>query len=247
MLIVLDVYKKCHEAIRNGVLIQKEAVSDKEYHFQNWFKDRLVSINEPFDEPGRNTYPDFRIVRQALGFELKGLQSPGRIANYDSNSQVPTGFHNGRDIYYVFGRYEQDPIDKHKYPVLDLIICHGDFLNADHDYVHENKNVKGFGSYGDIMIRDRKMYVCPTPYALTEGTENQITLIVPDTFEINDDYCVKGELIRTECAEIIVSYEFDLVKNEIISHKKPNPNAGKQHKFKACRLKAEPGPEVKMR
>ena len=43
--------------------------------------------------------------------------------------------------------------------MLDLVVCHGDFLNADHDYVHKNKSVKGFGSYGDIMIRDRKMYV----------------------------------------------------------------------------------------
>jgi hypothetical protein len=38
--------------------------------------------------------------------------------------------------------------------VLDLVVCHGDFLNADHEYVHKNKNVKGFGIYGDIMIRD---------------------------------------------------------------------------------------------
>jgi len=38
-----------------------------------------------------------------------------------------------------------------------LVICHGDFLNADHDYVHKNKSVKGFGTYGDILIRDRKM------------------------------------------------------------------------------------------
>jgi|SRR5829696_8936912 len=28
----------------------------------------------------------------------------------------------------------------------------------------------GFGSYGDILVRDRKMYVAPTPFALAEGT-----------------------------------------------------------------------------
>ena len=48
--------------------------------------------------------------------------------------------------------------------MLDLVVCRGDFLNADHTYVHKNKSVKGFGSYGDIMIRDRKMYVAPTPF-----------------------------------------------------------------------------------
>jgi aminoglycoside phosphotransferase len=58
-----------------------------------------------------------------------------------------------------------------QYPIIDLVICHGDFLNADHNYIHENKSVKGFGSYGDIMIRDRKMYVAPT------RASNLITLV----------------------------------------------------------------------
>lgn len=49
-----------------------------------------------------------------------------------------------------------------EYPILDLVICHGDFLNADHAYVHENKSFRGFGTYGDILVRDRKMYVTPT-------------------------------------------------------------------------------------
>jgi hypothetical protein len=40
---------------------------------------------------------------------------------------------------------------------VDLVLCRGDFLNADHNYVHKNKSIRGFGSYGDIMIRDRKM------------------------------------------------------------------------------------------
>jgi hypothetical protein len=94
----------------------------------------------------------------------RGLAYPGREVNYDSNSQVPSGSHNGRTIFYVFGRYPAEP-DGDSFPVLDLVICHGDFLNADHEYAHKNKNVKGFGSYGDIMIRDRKMYVAPSSEA----------------------------------------------------------------------------------
>ncbi len=95
----------------------------------------------------------------------KGLAYPGRTANFDSNSQVPSGFHNGRTVYYVFGRYPKKP-DGKTYPVLDVVLCHGNFLNADHEYVHKNKSTKGFGSYGDILIRDRKMYVVPTPFHL---------------------------------------------------------------------------------
>ena len=65
---------------------------------------------------------------------VKGLAYPGRELNYDCNSQAPSGEHNGRIIYYVFGRYPVEP-DGTRYPVLDLVVCHGDFLNAHHDYV----------------------------------------------------------------------------------------------------------------
>jgi hypothetical protein len=54
------------------------------------------------------------MVNEPLGIELKGLQYPGRITNYDSNSQVPTGDHNGRTIYYVFGKYPKEPLNPTK-------------------------------------------------------------------------------------------------------------------------------------
>ena len=152
---------------RGGV---DESVSarDKEFHFQNWFEARLRGLDVHFDSGGRNAYPDFSMVDHAEGYEVKGLAWPGRERNYDANSQAPTGLHNGRRIFYVFGRYPADlrpyagaASGRPEYPVVDLVVCHGDFLNADHEYVHENKNVKGFGTYGDIMVRDRKMYVAP--------------------------------------------------------------------------------------
>lgn len=62
--------------------------------------------------------------------------------------------------------------------MLDLVICQGDFLNADHDYVHHNKSVKGFGSYGVILIRDRKMHVVPTLFHLAEELAHHHTLIL---------------------------------------------------------------------
>jgi len=85
----------------------------------------------------------------------------------------------------LFGRYPADPADD-DYPVIDFVLCHGDFLNADHTYVHKNKSIKGFGTYGDIMIRDRKMYVAPTPFALTTGTTGQQTLILPSSMAVDN-------------------------------------------------------------
>jgi hypothetical protein len=125
-----------------------------------------------------------------------------------------------------------------------MVICHGDFLNADHDYIHENKSVKGFGSYGDIMIRDRKMYVAPTPFALTEGTTGLITLIVPENQKIDERFKCVGELNRIEAEEIIIGYHFDLGTNKISSKKIRNTNVGNEHKFKAYRLKEQSDKKV---
>ena len=108
------------EAIDAGVLIERESSKDKEFHFQNWFMSRLVETALNFDQGGRNSYPDFRLVQFTEGYELKGLAYPGREATFDSNSQVPTGLHNGRSIYYVFGRYPKHP-DGDTYPVLARI------------------------------------------------------------------------------------------------------------------------------
>ena len=115
------------------------------YYFQNWVGARLKETGLYYETGGRNSYPDFRMVHFPEGYEVKGLASPGREDTYDCNSQVPSGIHNGRTIFYVFGRYPAEP-DGDSYPVTDLVICHGDFLNADHSYVHANKHAKGFGS-----------------------------------------------------------------------------------------------------
>lgn len=129
----LEVFARCVAAIQGHKLILRENRQDKEFHFQNWIKARLAETELNFEVGGRNTYPDFRLVTSPNGFEVKGLAYPGREANYDCNSQIPSGSHNGRNIYYVFGRYPAEP-DGDSYPVLDLVVCHGDFLNADHDY-----------------------------------------------------------------------------------------------------------------
>lgn len=241
-----DVFKLCVEAIRGGELVRRVSSTDKEFHFQNWFRGRLEKVGQNFEIGGRNSYPDFRMVTTTDGYELKGLAYPGRDATFDSNSQVPTGLHNGRTIYYVFGRYPKQP-DGDAYPVLDLVVCHGDFLNIDHDYVHRNKSVKGFGSYGDILIRDRKMYVVPTPFRLVDGVAHQQTLILPAAVKLGREFVRVGELSRCEAAELVIAYSFDLQANELLPTKVPNPHAGREHPFHAWRLKGSPKSRVSLR
>lgn len=127
------------------------------------------------------------------------------------------------------------------------MVCHGDFLNADHDYVHKNKSVKGFGSYGDIMIRDRKMYVCPTPFGLTTGTAHNQTLILPADFHVGARLRAVGNLVRREAEKLIIGYTFDLRSNTLKPESVDNPAAGKMHNFIAYRLKDSPTEPVIMR
>ncbi len=248
-----DVFEQCVLAKEAGDLIESLSAKDKEFHFQSWFQRRLDALGVHFEGSGRNTYPDFSLVKQAEGYEIKGLAWPGRERDYDSNSQVPTGYHNGRQIFYVFGRYPADlsPFPEHavgrrKYPLVDLVVCHGDFLNADYNYVHKNRNVKGFGTYGDIMIRDRKMYVAPTPFALTEGTTGLATLIIPDSMAPDSRFQQVGRLNRVEADSLLVGYSFDLRKNEIKAEWIPNPSAGTVHRFVAYRLLTQAPKSVMM-
>lgn len=242
----LEVFVRCANAIRANKLIRRESRQDKEFHFQNWFKARLAETGLNFEAGGRNAYPDFRLVASTDGFEVKGLAYPGRVANYDCNSQVPSGSHNGRTIFYIFGRYPAEP-DGDSYPVIDLVVCHGDFLNADHHYIHKNKSVKGFGSYGDIMIRDRKMYVPPTPFGLTTGTQHHNTLILPANSQLDSRLRAVGNLARQEAKSVIVGYTFDLRTNELKPETVENPTAGREHSFVAYRSKDDAGDAVAMR
>lgn len=237
---VFELFRLVVAARDNNQFIRRESRSDKEFHFQNWVKARLGETGVHFEQGGRNSYPDFRMVELTEGYEIKGLEYPGRVSDFDSNSQVPTGYHNGRTIYYVFGRYPKNP-DSNEYPVTDLVLCHGDFLNANHEYKHKNKHVRGFGTYGDIMIRDRKMYVVPTPFALAANLAHYFTLILPGEVTPADGYEPIGELVRIEAAELVIAYKFDLRTNELVPERVPNPDAGRPHTFRAWRLAGEAG------
>lgn len=219
-------FAACVSAVQNHRLIRREARSDKEFHFQNWIRERFEETGFYYETGGRNSYPDFRLVNSPEGYEVKGLAYPGRETTYDANSQVPSGHHNGRTIFYVFGRYPMNP-DGNSYPRLDLVVCHGDFLNADHTYVHKNQSVRGFGSYGDILIRDRKMYVAPTPFGLVEGVAHTHTLILPAEQEVTGEFKEVGLLSRVEADSLVISYQVDLQRNLLTSTSVPNPSTGK--------------------
>ncbi len=245
-MVVSKVFTECVTAIRRGELIAREGARDKEFHFQDWFKARLDALGEHYDESGRNSYPDFTFVRFTEGYELKGLAYPGRYLNFDCNSQVPCGTHNGREIFYVFGRYPSRP-DGNRYPVLDLVICHGSFLNADSTYVHKNKSFKGFGSFGDIQVRDRKMYVAPTPFAILEGTAHRHTLILPAGMSTDPDLVEIDTLVRREVDKIVSAYRFDLGTSKLSTTLVDNPHAGRAHEFQIYRLAGDPTVPVTLR
>ena len=221
-----EVFRQCVQAVHDGELIESASARDKEFHFQDWFQARLRSLDVHFEAGGRNAFPDFKIVAYPEGCEVKGLAWPGRVRNYDPTARYPRAPTTGEPFFYVFGRYpaqresyavgEGEPW---QYPVVDLVICHGDFLNADHAYVHKNQSVKGFGTYGDILIRDRKMYVAPAPFALTTGTTGLMTLIVPVAMTTPDDFVDVGFLTGTEAPELVVAYRFDLRTNQPVGER----------------------------
>lgn len=242
----IDIFITCYNAINQGALIKRISRYDKEFHFQNWFEERLQQAQIIYDQKGRNSYPDFTLVQDTEGYEIKGLGWPGREADYDCNSQVPSGYHNGRTIYYVFGRYPSTA-EEDEYPVIDLVICHGDFLNADRNYIHKNKSFKGFGSYGDIKIRDRKMYIAPTPYGIISGLDRQITLILPKDHPIDSRLESVGNLTRIEADRLVIGYSFNMTLNEITPEFTDNSSAGKIHSFIAYRVKGIDSTRVSMK
>jgi hypothetical protein len=55
------VFRRCVNAVESGMLIQRESRKDKEFHFQDWFRERLAETELNFEQGGRNSYPDFRL------------------------------------------------------------------------------------------------------------------------------------------------------------------------------------------
>ena len=240
---VIDFFIECDAAYRQPVPIRRGNRHDKEFHFQNWVADRLRRLRFRFFPPDRNVYPDFRLRAFDDGYETKGLESPGRVSTFDCNSQLASGEHDGQTIYYVFGRYPKTKA--RSYPVLDLVICHGNFLNRIHAYVHENTSFP-FGSYGDVKIRDRKMYIARTPFSLLDGVVGEVTLILPEDQPVDGRMQEVGRCERVEAAAFPIRYSFDLQTARLTTDTMANPTAGNVHRFVAYRVGGG-GPAVRLK
>ncbi|MCQ6553779.1 hypothetical protein NPS70_11310 [Streptomyces sp. C10-9-1] len=243
-----SVFISCYDAMQRGELIRRRTRRDKEFHFQDWVGDRIAETGFSWEVTKRNKYPDYVMTDYPEGFEVKGLETPGRQADFDCNSQLATGMHEGKSVYYIFGRYPKK-FEGDQFPVLDLVICHGDFLNAHHDYVHKNDSFRDFGSYGDILVRDRKMYVAPTPYALADGLTSNCTLIARkgEVLDGADSLREVGSLIRADADKIAAKYTFDFRDNSLRTELADNPTAGFTRAFTAFRAKSDPAGEVGMK
>jgi hypothetical protein len=238
-----DLFIACSEALDRGELMVKRSRSDKEYFFQDWFEKCLIeTLGTSWSSSGRNGYPDFILSNVAEGYELKGLSLPSR-KTIDSNSRYPTEQHRGRSIYYVFGRYPSS--SDLQLPLSDLLICHASFINT-HQQDPKNKSFLGYGSYGDLLVRDRKMYVFPLPFYTTVGTQGNRTLILPSHIPADPRAEVVGQLCRVETAHLLIGYHFDFRTNTLTPEFIDNPRAGTEHHFTAYRVAGRLGDVVSM-
>lgn len=224
----------------NQVPIVRSDIRDKKFPLQNWVQRRIHTAGLSFEPPGRLKYPDFLLMGHACGFEVKGLSVPGRWVDFDCNSQLPLAEHGGRRVFYIFGRYPK-AAGANEYPVYDLVLCAASFLNTETYNANKNQSFQGAGSYGDIKVRDRRMYVCKTPFSLAMGTAHQITLILEgNPGNLPDILTPVGELERKEAPQLVSAYAFDLQKNALSTQCIPNPNADRVHRFTAYKVGAGP-------
>ena len=238
----LQIFLSLAHGFHNSVPIVKSSPQDKEYHFQNWDERRISAAGLQFEKLGRHGYPDFVLTAHASGYEVKGLAVPGRSADFDCNSQLPLALQDGRTVYYIFGRYPNS--NQLEFPVHDLVLCSASFFNAETENSNTNQSFRGAGSYGDILIRDRRMFVCPTPYALMPDTIGCATLILEgEPLSVPEQLRHVGSFERAEAAEIVTGYSFDFPTNQLTSQRAPNMAAGQLHRFHAYRIRAHSEPD----
>ncbi|MFZ5452784.1 MAG: hypothetical protein ACOZF2_13090 [Thermodesulfobacteriota bacterium] len=89
------------------------------------------------------------------------------------------------------------------------------------------------------MIRDRKMYVVPTPFSIAQGLTGTRTLLIPASWNSPRGFKKVGDIIRVEAANLVVGYEFDLKTNNISARTIPNPEARSKHCFSAYRIESD--------
>ena len=227
---VWSVLAACRHAVQAGTATARPP-DDKEFHFQRWVGDRILEAGFEIPEGGRNTYPDFAILGSSEAYEVKGITVGSRENDFDGNSALPSGEHDGLNVLYLFGRYATQQ-------VVDIVIAHGAFLNAGGGYKADNKSMRVLGSYGDMLLRDRKMYVAYTPYRLLTNMRDHCSLVLPEAWPSPPDqsWSSVGSVVRVEPDQVLVGYTADLAANTLTPEFEHNPHAGRQHRFQIWRL-----------
>ena len=236
----IEILVAASQAIASGVHMRPRSRNDKEYFPQDWFADRVAALALPYTPQGRNSYPDFLVGDQTTppveGYEIKSLafanDKPAR-RDYDSNSTIPSGRKDGRDVFLVFFLYTGSGASPR--PVHSLSIAHTDLINADHDAAaaHVNEGIDGFGSYGDGFIRDRKMYRFPQPYTIDPSGLGRCRLIVPSEWAVSDSRLnACGTIKRVVSDESLEKYSIHLDgKTKATKHRCARTDAGQVRNF----------------
>ncbi len=236
----VNIFLAASQAVRQGVDMVPQSRNDKEYFAQNWFTDRLVSIDLPYHQQGRNSYPDFwagdELRPPVEGYEVKSLSfANGKPArkDFDSNSTIPSGRKLDRDIFLVFFLYTGT--GRSLRTVHSLSIAHTDVINADHALAesHANEAIHGFGSYGDGFIRNRKMYVFPHLFSIDPAAIGRCRLVVPSEWAVRHESLIQvGSIERTMATETISGYTIDLRhQGKARTRAASNPGAGAVRSF----------------
>jgi len=200
----------------------------------------VKSKNLPYRQEGRNSYPDFWVGNDKCfpveGYEVKALAfARGKASrkDYDSNSTIPSGRKNHRDVFLVFFLYTGSKESLRK--VHSLSIAHTDVINSDHELAesHANESIHGFGSYGDGFIRNRKMYVFPHPFAIDPQGVGRCRLIVPSEWRVRDERLdFVGSIERTAADRLVDHYSIHLYQQKKAQiTRSPNPEAGAIRRF----------------
>lgn len=236
----IEIFLAAAAAVAKGVAMMPRSANDKEHFPQDWFADRVSGLGLPFAVQGRNRYPDFWVgtdeIAPCEGYEIKSLAfAKGKPArrDYDSNSTIPAGRKEGRDVFLVFFLYTGAGADPR--PVHSLCIAHADLINMDHEIAaaHVNEGIDGFGSYGDGFIRDRKMYRFPHPYTIDPSGLGRCRLIVPGEWTVSHPGLRRhGNIIRTIAVSALSSYTIHLDgQTPAAKHQKQRADAGQRLEF----------------
>lgn len=242
----IEIFIACCTAVRGGEPMTPRSASDKEYFPQDWLSDRFDEIGMSHELQGRNSYPDFWVgssARQPVeGIEVKSLScSQDRPArhDFDSNSTIPSGEKQGRNVFLAFFLYTGRGADPR--PVHSFSLAHVDLINADHAVAdaHTNIAIHQFGSYADGFIRNRKMYVFPHPFTLDIGGLGRCRLILPAEWQIQDPRLAQvGELQRTVADDFVKRYSIELLnQGDAEVERSPYPDAGKVRRFDVFELR----------